>query len=567
MANSFCTNCGAALNEGQKFCQLCGAKAEEQAPVYQEPVAPVYQEPAPVYQAPAAPVYAEPQPQYTPQPQYAPQQAYAPQQPQYAPAPKVKPVKDTKPASLVGIIKRSVILALSLLMLIGIFLPVYNLKTESIASDDYIYVRISPADTIGLAFNAMMSKDYADVYDKMDELNEKYEDYYDAWEEKENRAKEEKFCEKYAKIALQSEEFPVSFAMVVTALIAVLYIVIAIIFFIKALIGFIGAFKGDDVSGFKKCLNLLSLQTALVVALAFACRHAYNELSYIFTSFDVKRGVVSGAAITMIILGVVALAAAAVYRIFFEEKAKVEKSAVIKRAVAFIFIIALMVSTTLPMFFVTSNMCGDEDKSTMAQVDADIFAGFVYTKEEREEIQDSFDYIPSSYKDEFAEGIVEEVFDSGDRWGFKTDEDGYASEVLTNLIMINGYNITEIFAFAGALPIFVVFFACLLLWQQGYSVATGEAASRGAVKTSKTFAIIMSAILVAIILLAVILVLPLTSELDSDYGFMVMISYGAILMLTFAIVVASIKTPVSAGKVKVQPQQQPVYGGYTPYQY
>ena len=139
--------------------------------------------------------------------------------------------------------------------------------------------------------------------------------------------------------------------------------------------------------------------------------------------------------------------------------------------------------------------------------------------------------------------------------------------MLKDLIMLNGYNITEIFAFAGALPIVIVFFACLLLWQQGYSIASGEAASRGAVKTSKTFAIIISAIMVAIILLAVILVLPLTAELDSDYGFMVMISYGAVLMLTFAIVVASIKTPVTPGKVKAQPQQQPVYGGYTPYQY
>ena len=42
-----CVKCGAVLEEGQKFCTVCGTKVEEEpaAPVYEEPAAPAYEEP------------------------------------------------------------------------------------------------------------------------------------------------------------------------------------------------------------------------------------------------------------------------------------------------------------------------------------------------------------------------------------------------------------------------------------------------------------------------------------------------------------------------------------------
>lgn len=84
-----CTNCGAEIPEGAKFCISCGTPAAAapveqpvpeapQAPVYEQPQAPIYEQPqaAPVYAAAAAPQ----QPQYQ-QPQYQQPQQYA--QPQY----------------------------------------------------------------------------------------------------------------------------------------------------------------------------------------------------------------------------------------------------------------------------------------------------------------------------------------------------------------------------------------------------------------------------------------------------------------------------------------------------
>ena len=42
-----CVKCGAVLEEGHKFCTVCGTKVEEEpaAPVYEEPAAPAYEEP------------------------------------------------------------------------------------------------------------------------------------------------------------------------------------------------------------------------------------------------------------------------------------------------------------------------------------------------------------------------------------------------------------------------------------------------------------------------------------------------------------------------------------------
>ena len=69
----FCSNCGAKLEDGSKFCTVCGTAvapvAEPQAqpvveevpvaPVYSAPVEPVYAHPsAPTYSAPVSPVYA-----------------------------------------------------------------------------------------------------------------------------------------------------------------------------------------------------------------------------------------------------------------------------------------------------------------------------------------------------------------------------------------------------------------------------------------------------------------------------------------------------------------------------
>ena len=50
----FCTNCGAQLPEGVKFCTECGTKFDVETPVQETPA-------EPVYEAPAAPAEADKQ--------------------------------------------------------------------------------------------------------------------------------------------------------------------------------------------------------------------------------------------------------------------------------------------------------------------------------------------------------------------------------------------------------------------------------------------------------------------------------------------------------------------------
>ena len=63
----FCNNCGAQLEEGTKFCAVCGAPVQDAAPVQQ--AAPQYEAPAQEVPSYEAPVY-DAAPAYTPAPAY-----------------------------------------------------------------------------------------------------------------------------------------------------------------------------------------------------------------------------------------------------------------------------------------------------------------------------------------------------------------------------------------------------------------------------------------------------------------------------------------------------------------
>ena len=97
----FCTKCGAKLNEGARFCVVCGSSqspslvGSEELRQEQQPQTPTYEQPqysTPQYEQPpyTPPQQEQPQPSYE-QPQYAPPQYEQPQpqpsyeQPQYTP--------------------------------------------------------------------------------------------------------------------------------------------------------------------------------------------------------------------------------------------------------------------------------------------------------------------------------------------------------------------------------------------------------------------------------------------------------------------------------------------------
>ena len=542
-----CKTCGASVADEQKFCQLCGAKVEDEAPVT-EATAPVYEEPAP------APVQ-EPQPQYAPQYAYAPQPQYAPQ---YAPAPKVKKPKDPEAAKkIMNIIKRSVIFALSIIMLLGMFLPIFKYKTEGSMSGKTVYVKLNAIDGIKAAVNSFYSYDDDEIDALMSNVYDKYEDDWEDWYDGDKTSKEAKFYKEYALVSFKSEEMPTTFAMVITALVSIAYIVMAVIFFINALFAFINAFSGKEDGTLKKCINFLSLQTALAIALAFAYRITYNKTMF---GGMVAKAKVGGGAVTMIVLGVLALIGIAVLRIFFEEKIKLEVGAIIKRSLAFVFIIGIIISSVLPMFLISTKV--EDGKKASAALKADVFSMAIISKEEKFELKDEYKDLDSEEKEWAAESVIGRL-----EWysknEFKKDDDGVASGSLIGLIMINGYAMTGVFSFATTAVLVTVLAACVLLWKHGYAVVTGEASKSG-VKLSKVLSIIFSATVVAIVLLAMILVMSATSGLDSDYKYSAVINVGAIFLLGFSIAAAVMGVD---NVKKEKPQAQPAFAYTGQYNY
>jgi len=238
-----CKACGETLSETEKFCHNCGARVQPDK---------VEEQPREEIAIPAAPKAVE--------------------------AP-VSPKKAKKPVTVSLIIKKSVALLLSILLMVFAFLPTLTISFDpedlysGLDLGDNVYVDLTAIDAIILYSDSLQSLDYEELYDS--DLGEEYDDIIDdlsqfvqVEEDLESLDKEDKkdvaeLLSKLYYVALrmqaQNEEFDAPSSALVSVIVAVVLFAACLAFFILATLDLVFTVLGHEKPVLWKCsASLLS---------------------------------------------------------------------------------------------------------------------------------------------------------------------------------------------------------------------------------------------------------------------------------------------------------------------
>ena len=241
-----CPNCNATCQEGAKFCKSCGASLENEAKKKEE----------------------------------AEKKKEAEAKEKEARGERMKKAKASKPYAIV---KSSIILFLSFILLACAFMPVVSYKfdediIENLSST--IEVELTPLENITFLFDSM--KEYDEEGVKYDDLYEDYEDISGELEDiiREYRGdsyvylsyEEKEIIVEYAKIitrlALISDAMSPTPELVFNAVVSLLYIVFAFVFFGISLFNFIKAIRGKGAN--IKLLNSFVCLAPFVIGFVYS---------------------------------------------------------------------------------------------------------------------------------------------------------------------------------------------------------------------------------------------------------------------------------------------------------
>ena len=222
-------------------------------------------------------------------------------------------LKNAKKSKKYAIIKSSIILFLSFILLICAFSPVvtYEIDDEYIENlEETIDVELTPFENIVFLFDSM--KEYDEEGIKYDDLYEDYEDISGELEDIiwDNRGEdyiylsyeEEEVVVEYAKtvarLALISDKISPSPSIVLGAVVSLLYIVFAFVFFGISIYNFIKALKGNGAN--------IKLLNSLVCLAPFVIGFVYSVLC---SGFENSTMGDSGMAMFFFIMGIFGLIA------------------------------------------------------------------------------------------------------------------------------------------------------------------------------------------------------------------------------------------------------------------
>ena len=500
MNQKFCIYCGTRLTADAVFCSNCG----RQQPMVQEQAA----------QNPAS------MPMNTPILTPAIQ----------------KPPKKPSRFRISDIIRNSVLILVSLVMLILAFCPVVR---ATVKCQDYeLHVNVSAVNQITLLFDSMMEVEDEDfertrMYKEYLELLDKYDSYlrFSDREIKENSAIDKdlsKFCFLWMRLNARHEDFSAPAVYYVAALASVVYIVNAIALFVLSILNLITTFnaiKDKEKRIFKWTVRVLTLTPTLLLI-------AYSAISVAIcrgTTPSLTRN-----AINTLTMSITAIIAFFVLRLIFDKDTK--RGHIAPRIVATALSIVVICLSFSPVFTasVSSVFGNSSSKSTaIVKMSASFFTAYQVDEETEDALEHQLNMSLNAKRDHLSnvfhsfDGLKEEQVDSA--LGVEKNND-----LLVNLFgcKFEDYML-DLISLVGILFIGALGGAAVILWQNVSYFAAAEYSERIVFIGKLTSAISAAVALVVSVIYLNVVKDFLTQYKISDYK--LSIAAGVVCLAVFAI--------------------------------
>lgn len=493
-----CPSCSSELAPDVKFCPTCGANTAPEAPS------------------------AEPNP--------------APKQP--------KPKKEYDKDVIRSFVKKSVVLAVALLLFIFAFLPVFSYEFEDSAYIDGDYeefdvtLGFSAMDAIAMNFDAMQSLDYDDLEDsslaeKIEELAEEAED---AEKESEYIPIAKKATKLTMRLMLRYESSPYRILYLVAALLALVYFLAATALLVFSAMDFV-CFLLDKHDGpfaiFEKLGTFVPLLLTAIPSVAIATSIATHVSYYGFSTGTTAK--TPATLVLSVIFALIAILTPVVMNLFFSDKKfsfkdpSINWISIAKKTVSCIAAFVLMVSVLLPVMSMKAETnFGYDDDTSKASVGINLlyFKELTLTEDESEgyeELSDDEDSAITAMEYQFS-GLS-----SYKKKAFAKGESMSTNYSLLNIATLGFglYSVSFLFAAVPLLLLLAVIAAGVILWQNLYSL-TEKKPDMQIVTTSARF-VMIGAVALALILTLIFAIIASANfgEIDFDKDCDLSVSIGA----------------------------------------
>ena len=450
------------------------------------------------------------------------------------------------------LIKKSVILLTSLLLLIFSFLPLISLKAETDAFDKEdieVSVDFGTIDSFIFFFDSTKNLEDEDIvdsslYEKIEELGEEVDEYSS------KRKLSNVFSEVayyFSRLLLQSVLTPFSVMYLVSAVLSLLYILLTSSFFAFSLadiLFFLFGKEKDFLARVSVCL--LSFVPVFAVVVYAATKFSYFGLPSSIPNMDSPLEVSPSATLVLtIVFALIALAAISVERIFFSGTIKVSVGEIIKRTLSSTAATVVLFSVFLPLIsFEAKTHFDSSDKRQSASLafDASYFRNLELTEDTREEIENTDEHA--------AYNSIQSMCNRISYYTKKEFTNGYATSIISSIITssfvgFGAVSVSGLFALIPLISVVTALLAGLVLWQNILAISVGKSPKGWITIPARIFAFLLAIVVLAMLIVFITVCNHNISEVleylrYSDSSFKVLISSGSVVSLIFSVFMLSV---------------------------
>ena len=500
MSYKYCIFCGAPIAKEAVFCAECGKRqiAVDEAPVEQSQN--IHTEAPTSYQAP------------------------------HTEAP--KPKRKLASFPLAKVIRNSVLLLVSLIMLVRAFCPLFTYNQELLYQE--VEVGYSASDGIILLFDSFANLDEEEI--KETDLHERYKELYSKnfWKifrsEEELTDSEEKTMRQLVLLAkrldVKADTFAPTASFYAFTILSLVYILNAIALFAFALFNLLaslGRLGNSEKPMLKWTVRALSLTPVTMIA-TYYCLHFSQRASY-----DLSDN-----AINILALSLTAIISMLIIRIVLIKDSKVHTP--IARSIASTLAVVVILLSFAPIFTSAVTTLFDEsskESTATIYVKPNHFESYVFDDETRETLEEMYD----TYTTEQKKSELSSWFDRFDNNTKKDVENGAADNINdTILVYLWGMKIPietiELLPLISLLFIGALIGATLILWQNLSYFANNQYSTKIVILGK-----ILSATFATLALTVSCIYLFVVQSLQDTYlpaGYDISISGGVIFLALFA---------------------------------